>query len=129
MIRRLLWILTGLGAAAAAGVLLLRRGGLELPGVSKRPKGDPRGGPGRVPAQPAEPVEVPEAGSEQARVLPGPGVRPPKQGAVRRGEAAKAAETETAEEPTQCAGITRNGERCSRPADAGSRFCWQHRED
>jgi len=29
-------------------------------------------------------------------------------------------------EPAQCAATTQSGKRCSRPAEAGSRFCWQH---
>lgn len=28
---------------------------------------------------------------------------------------------------TRCAGTTRDGKRCTRPADPGSRFCWQHK--
>ncbi|MGD2115969.1 MAG: hypothetical protein PVG07_13000 [Acidobacteriota bacterium] len=29
-------------------------------------------------------------------------------------------------EPRACAGKTRSGKRCSRPAQPGSRYCWQH---
>jgi hypothetical protein len=29
-------------------------------------------------------------------------------------------------EPPRCAATTRSGKRCTRPAEEGSRFCWQH---
>lgn len=29
--------------------------------------------------------------------------------------------------PVRCAGHTKDGARCSRNAEAGSRFCWQHK--
>lgn len=29
--------------------------------------------------------------------------------------------------PLRCAGHTKDGTRCSRNAEAGSRFCWQHK--
>jgi hypothetical protein len=29
-------------------------------------------------------------------------------------------------EPPICAGRTKSGKRCSRPAQPGSRYCWQH---
>lgn len=31
-------------------------------------------------------------------------------------------------EPDRCAATTQSGKRCSRPAESGSRFCWQHGE-
>ncbi|HEX2253227.1 MAG TPA: hypothetical protein VHQ65_08165 [Thermoanaerobaculia bacterium] len=95
MIRRLLWIFAGLGAAVAVGALLQRRGALPPAAVGEVPDTSPGGGPARA----AEPVASP------------------------------ASEAEPADEPIQCAGITRSGERCSRQADPGSGFCWQHRAD
>jgi|GEM_PF-2418564 len=29
-------------------------------------------------------------------------------------------------EPRRCAGMTKSGKRCSRPAEPGSDYCWQH---
>ncbi len=33
---------------------------------------------------------------------------------------------ETSAEPPVCAGRTKSGKRCSRPAQPGSKYCWQH---
>lgn len=60
-------------------------------------------------------------------VLPGadPGAR---RGRAGRGSAEPPEETPhpAAVEGGRCAATTRGGSRCTRPAEPGSRFCWQH---
>lgn len=53
---------------------------------------------------------VPEEGA------PGPGERPP----------GRSAEPGAAAPPATCAAKTRSGKPCTRAAEPGSRFCWQH---
>jgi hypothetical protein len=69
-------------------------------------------------------VNGPVPGSEQARVAPSrsqPKPAPPA--APASVDAAPANENAT---PPRCAAETRGGKRCSREAEPGSKFCWQH---
>lgn len=67
-------------------------------------------------------VNGPVPGSERARVAPSrPKAEPPK--APPAVDAAPA--NENAAQP-RCAAETRGGKRCSREAEPGSRYCWQH---
>ncbi|MBY0505219.1 MAG: hypothetical protein K2X03_15000 [Bryobacteraceae bacterium] len=38
-----------------------------------------------------------------------------------------AAEGAPKKAPVRCLSVTRGGKRCSRPAEAGGKYCWQHR--
>jgi hypothetical protein len=46
-------------------------------------------------------------------------------GAAAAPEASPSGPQATAE-PRRCAGLTQSGKRCSRPAEPGSDYCWQH---
>jgi hypothetical protein len=128
MLRKLFLLLTSL-AAAAVGVFLWSKRD-ELKGEIERARGERRSGAegkprasepvtagaagrpnGPVPASPPIEGAAPPAGSRAARVTP---------------RDAESAPTSAAEE--QCAATTQSGVRCTRPAEPGTRHCWQHEE-
>lgn len=136
MLRKLFLLLTSL-AAAAVGVFLWSKRD-ELGGEIERTRGERRSGAegkpragvpveaaaragsaggaagrpnGPVPASPPIEGAAPPAGSRAARVTP---------------RDAESAPASAAEE--QCLATTQSGARCTRPAEPGTRHCWQHAE-
>ncbi len=105
MSRRLLFVLAGLGAAAGAFAWWRRAGRIpEWPEPAGR-----GGGPREQPRPAPDRASPPRAGSAQARVRSQPAPEPAAAPAERR-----------------CAAITQGGSRCTREAEAGSEYCWQH---
>ena len=97
MFRKLLLLLGASAAAAVAWFVWKQRD--ELRGEIERTRGEWRSG---------------AAGKPRARVpVPGGNGPPPASEAV--GEAVE-----------RCLATTRSGARCTRPAEPGSRHCWQH---
>lgn len=52
---------------------------------------------------------------------------PPAPATSWRDEAALAAEPSPKKAVVRCVSVTRDGKRCTRSAEAGSKFCWQHK--
>lgn len=100
-LKRLLLMLTTLGAGAFVYTLMRAEGERVLRRVRRGSEPLPPLEPSRAPRKPA-------AEPEQARA-----------------EAPPAAQSETAE-PARCAAIKADGTRCSRDAQPGSQHCWQH---
>lgn len=60
-------------------------------------------------------------------LLPGHGAGPRGSDAeAGRGHAGAAEPRAANEGAPRCAGVTQSGKRCSREAEAGSSYCWQH---
>lgn len=118
MWRRLFLILSTLAAGAVAYLAWTRRD--ELRRELERVQGEWRSGvrdepgparrPGAASRETTEGTRTPPSGSSTARAEPDP-----------------AAAAGAPDEPRpRCAAETRSGRRCSRPAEPGSQYCWQH---
>jgi hypothetical protein len=112
MLRKLFLLLTSL-AAAAVGVFLWSKRD-ELKGEIERTRGERRSGAEGKPRA-SEPVAAGAAGRPNGPVPASPPI-----------EGAASAPTSAAE--AQCAATTQSGVRCTRPAEPGTRHCWQHEE-
>lgn len=60
---------------------------------------------------------------ESRSVDPGAAAPPPNSWREEPGSA----EGSNKKAPARCLSVTRDGKRCTRPAEAGLKFCWQHR--